>query len=171
MPSIQRTADLVQEISAASREQNTGADQINEAIRELDAVIQQNASASTESASVAENLASQAEQLRATVSFFRLGDESASGPGNDAMAPARAMPATAGRASAVGAALTERDARPGKTAQTGTAPADRKPGTQLRPKTAPETGRATPPGANGAGNGVALDLGAEEVSDAEFERY
>ncbi|MCC5986948.1 MAG: HAMP domain-containing protein [Pararhodobacter sp.] len=171
VPSIQRTADLVQEISAASREQNTGADQINEAIRELDAVIQQNAAASTESASVAESLASQAEQLRATVSFFRLGDESATGSDNAATAVAKAMPASTGMASAAGAPPTESTGRSGKAAQPATSPTDRKPGTRLRPKSAPETGRATPPGANGAGNGVALDLGTEEVSDAEFERY
>jgi methyl-accepting chemotaxis protein len=75
VPSIQRTADLVQEISAATREQNVGAEQINEAIRELDTVIQQNASASTEAASVSEQLAAQSEQLRGVISFFRLGDD------------------------------------------------------------------------------------------------
>ncbi len=72
VPSIQKTADLVTEISAAMREQNTGADQINQAIRQLDSVIQSNASASTEAASVSQGLAAQSEQLRAAMGFFRL---------------------------------------------------------------------------------------------------
>ena len=41
-PDVQRTADLVQEISAACREQDTGASQINKALQQLDSVIQQN---------------------------------------------------------------------------------------------------------------------------------
>ncbi|MBF0565410.1 MAG: MCP four helix bundle domain-containing protein [Nitrospirae bacterium] len=45
VPDIQKTAELVQEITAASNEQNTGAEQINKAIQQLDQVIQQNASA------------------------------------------------------------------------------------------------------------------------------
>jgi methyl-accepting chemotaxis protein len=70
-PDIQKTADLVQEISAASKEQNSGVEQINKAISQLDQVIQQNASASEEMASTAEELASQAEQLQATIDFFK----------------------------------------------------------------------------------------------------
>ena len=64
VPDIQKTAELVQEISAASREQSTGAGQSNEAIQQLDQVIQQNAS-------VSEELAAQAEQLQSTVEFFK----------------------------------------------------------------------------------------------------
>jgi len=70
LPDIQRTAGLVQEISAASREQDAGADQINRAIQQLDQVIQQNASAAEEMSSTAEELASQSEQLQETISFF-----------------------------------------------------------------------------------------------------
>ncbi|WP_231934303.1 methyl-accepting chemotaxis protein [Geobacter sp. DSM 9736] len=72
VPSIQKTAELVQEISAASKEQDSGAEQINKAIQQLDQVIQQNASASEEMASTAEELASQAEQLQSTIAFFRV---------------------------------------------------------------------------------------------------
>ncbi|MFP5239896.1 MAG: methyl-accepting chemotaxis protein [Acidobacteriota bacterium] len=72
VPDIKKTAELVQEIAAASREQNAGADQINKAVQQLDQVIQQNASASEEMASTSEELSSQAEQLMATVSFFKL---------------------------------------------------------------------------------------------------
>ena len=49
VPAIQKTASLVQEISSASNEQSLGIEQINDAIRELDAVIQQNASAAARS--------------------------------------------------------------------------------------------------------------------------
>ncbi|GAB1410069.1 hypothetical protein MASR1M90_12230 [Desulfovibrionales bacterium] len=73
VPDIQRTADLVQEISAASNEQNAGAEQINKALNQLDHVIQQNASASEEMASTSEELSSQAEQMQATMAFFHLG--------------------------------------------------------------------------------------------------
>jgi len=72
LPDIQRTAELVQEISASSKEQDSGAEQINKAIQQLDKVIQQNASAAEEMASTTEELSGQAEQLKATISFFSL---------------------------------------------------------------------------------------------------
>jgi methyl-accepting chemotaxis protein len=72
VPDIQKTAELVQEISAASNEQNSGVEQINKAIQQLDQVIQQNASATEEMASTSEELASQAQQLQDTISFFKL---------------------------------------------------------------------------------------------------
>lgn len=72
VPDIQRTAELVQEIAAASKEQDTGAEQVNKAIQQLDQVIQQNASASEEMASTSEELSAQAEQLQDTIAFFRV---------------------------------------------------------------------------------------------------
>jgi methyl-accepting chemotaxis protein len=72
VPDIRKTAELVQEISAASTEQNTGASQINKAIQQLDQVIQQNASASEQMSSTAEELSSQAETLQSTVAFFKV---------------------------------------------------------------------------------------------------
>jgi len=72
VPDIERTAELVQEIAAATGEQNSGAEQINKAIQQLDQVIQQNASASEEMASTSEELSSQAQQLQQTMSFFRV---------------------------------------------------------------------------------------------------
>jgi len=74
VPDIQKTAELVQEINAASGEQNTGADQINKAIQQLDQVVQQNASVAEEMSSTAEELAAQAENLQSSMEFFRLGD-------------------------------------------------------------------------------------------------
>jgi methyl-accepting chemotaxis protein len=72
VPKIKNTAGLIQEISAASREQKSGASQVVQAINQLDTVIQQNASASEESAAMAEELSSQAENLQQLVSYFKL---------------------------------------------------------------------------------------------------
>ncbi len=91
VPDIQKTADLVQEISAACNEQNSGADQINKAIQQLDQVIQQNASASEEMSSSSENMSSSAEEMSASagemtdqarglqeaIAFFKIGNEGA----------------------------------------------------------------------------------------------
>ena len=77
LPDIQRTAELVQEISASSKEQDAGADQVNRAIQQLDQVIQQNASAAEEMASTTEELAGQAEQLKSTIAFFTIDTHSA----------------------------------------------------------------------------------------------
>ena len=74
VPDIQKTSELVQEITASSKEQDTGAEQINKAIQQLDQVIQQNASASEEMASTSEELSSQAEQLQDSISFFNIGN-------------------------------------------------------------------------------------------------
>jgi methyl-accepting chemotaxis protein len=72
VPDIKKTADLVQEISSASREQSSGSEQIGKAMVQLDEVIQQNASASEEMASMAEELSGQAAQLMETMSFFKI---------------------------------------------------------------------------------------------------
>jgi methyl-accepting chemotaxis protein len=71
VPDIQKTADLVQEIAAASKEQNTGVGQVNMAVQQLDQVVQQYAAASEELSSTAEELSAQAEGLQSTVGFFR----------------------------------------------------------------------------------------------------
>jgi methyl-accepting chemotaxis protein len=75
VPDIQRSADLVQEISAASREQNAGAEQINKAIQQLDQVIQQNASAAEEMSASSEELSGQSQQLLKVIYFFHLAEE------------------------------------------------------------------------------------------------
>ncbi|GAO28453.1 methyl-accepting chemotaxis protein [Geofilum rubicundum] len=72
VPEIEKTAQLVQEIAAASMEQNTGADQVNSAIQQLNQVIQQNAAASEEMASSSEELSGQAEQMKEVVSYFSI---------------------------------------------------------------------------------------------------
>jgi methyl-accepting chemotaxis protein len=72
VPDIKRTADLVTEISASCREQDVGADQINQAIQQLDKVTQQNASASEQMSATSEELAAQAEQLQTSIAYFRI---------------------------------------------------------------------------------------------------
>ncbi|MCK5170482.1 MAG: hypothetical protein KAQ75_11440, partial [Bacteroidales bacterium] len=72
VPEIEKTSKLIQEIAAASMEQNSGADQVNSAIQQLNQVTQQNAAASEEIATGAEELAGQAEELKEIVSFFSI---------------------------------------------------------------------------------------------------
>jgi methyl-accepting chemotaxis protein len=74
VPEIERTAKLVQEITAASLEQQSGTDQVNTAIQQLNQVTQQNAAASEEMATSAEELSSQAEQLQEIISYFKVDD-------------------------------------------------------------------------------------------------
>ena len=85
VPDIKRTAELVEEISAACREQDIGANQVNQAIQQLDKVIQQNAGAAEEMSATSEGLSGQAEQLQHSIAFFRLGDTA---PAAQAAAPA-----------------------------------------------------------------------------------
>ncbi|MFC4488189.1 methyl-accepting chemotaxis protein [Chromobacterium aquaticum] len=70
--SSSRTADLVQEIAAASNEQASGVSQINSAIQQLSLTTQQNASASEELASTAEEMNDQAEHLHELMGYFKL---------------------------------------------------------------------------------------------------
>ncbi|MBB4217245.1 methyl-accepting chemotaxis protein [Rhizobium sp. BK212] len=72
VPDIRKTAELVAEISAACREQDVGASQINEAIQQLDKVTQQNAGASEQMSATSEELAAQAEELQASIAFFKV---------------------------------------------------------------------------------------------------
>jgi methyl-accepting chemotaxis protein len=73
-PEIEKTARLVQEIAAASMEQNAGAEQVNSAIQQLNQVVQQNAAASEEMASSSEELASQSDQMKEVISYFSIGN-------------------------------------------------------------------------------------------------
>jgi methyl-accepting chemotaxis protein len=72
VPDIKKTASLVQEIAAASKEQGAGIEQINKAMMQLDTVVQQNASASEELASMSEELSGQSEQLASAMEFFKI---------------------------------------------------------------------------------------------------
>jgi methyl-accepting chemotaxis protein len=86
VPSIQKTADLVQEISSASSEQNSGVGQINGAINQISQAVQQNAAASEELASTSEEMNAQALELQSMMAFFTL-----SGSQDQAGAPRSAV--------------------------------------------------------------------------------
>ena len=72
VPAINKTSDLVQEITAASEEQSAGAAQVNAAVGQLNQVTQQNASSSEELAATSEEMSSQAEQLQQLMAFFKV---------------------------------------------------------------------------------------------------
>ncbi len=90
VPSMQKTADLVEEIAMASQEQNKGSLQINAAVVQLDTVIQQNASASEELASMSEELNSQATSMKDTIGFFSLKGQKAPAASVQIAAPVEA---------------------------------------------------------------------------------
>ncbi|WP_148714782.1 methyl-accepting chemotaxis protein [Chitinolyticbacter meiyuanensis] len=72
VPSIRKTADLVQEIASASHEQTSGLDQINASVSQLAQTTQMNASASEELSSTAEEMSAQAIQLQEMIQFFQI---------------------------------------------------------------------------------------------------
>jgi methyl-accepting chemotaxis protein len=156
VPDIQRTAELVQEITAASKEQDTGAEQINKALQQLEKVIQQNASASEEMASTTEELTGQSDQLVSALSFFRTGDEGR---------PAQARPGAARPAERFDG-HTEGAGRPKQAAPNGH-------GSGANGKSVKPNARATPAGAKTAAKaGVSLRLNDKHDDlDGEFERY
>jgi methyl-accepting chemotaxis protein len=142
VPDIRKTAELVQEINAASAEQNTGASQVNKAIQQLDQVIQQNASASEEMAATAEELASQAEQLQQSIGFFKMDDGT--------------------RKPAAAAARTSAHPKPSTTKKPTTTPLSPKPKTRGATPAIP-TITLDPKEGNGDGNG--------DAHDKEFTTY
>ncbi|MCK6589656.1 MAG: methyl-accepting chemotaxis protein [Polyangiaceae bacterium] len=75
VPSIRKTADLVQRVTAASNEQSTSVSQMTKTMTEVDQVMQRNAAATEELSSTAEELAAQAESLQQLVGYFRIEDE------------------------------------------------------------------------------------------------
>lgn len=89
VPDIERTSQLVAEISRASQEQDAGATQVNVAIQQLDKVTQENTSAADEMSTTAEALASQAEQLQASIKFFRVSDDATADAAVFVRAPAK----------------------------------------------------------------------------------
>ena len=95
VPQIQRTSELVAEISAATREQREGAGQVNQALKQFDGVVQENASAAEELASTAKELANRAEELLQVMGFFTVAGRETAQAGHS-LAPRRA-PAPAPR--------------------------------------------------------------------------
>ena len=74
VPNIDKTAKLVQEITAASKEQNSGAEQVNNALQELNNVVQKNAAASEEITHNADDLSYKGNELKEAISFFKIDD-------------------------------------------------------------------------------------------------
>jgi methyl-accepting chemotaxis protein len=147
VPNIRKTAELVSEISAACREQDIGASQINEAIQQLDQVTQQNASASEQMTATSEALAEQAEELQASIAFFRT---EASAAGKDvSKTPVRG----ASPKSPIKPVASKKGAAAGRKAYSGRA--------------------TTVAGQQARAKGFALDLtqGGADDADADFKAY
>ncbi|WP_244936688.1 methyl-accepting chemotaxis protein [Methylobacterium currus] len=151
VPDIKRTASLVEEISAACREQDVGSGQINQAIQQLDKVTQQNASASEQVSATSEELAAQAEMLQATIAYFRI---------NGATAPAAGPQQVHGR---VDGAVSQLRATAARMAA---------PSAAVKSPSRAAARSAAKPKANGLhGSGFAFDMSAaEDVRDQEFKR-
>lgn len=142
VPDIKKTSELVEEISAACREQDIGTEQINTAIQQLDTVTQQNAAASEEMASASEELSAQADRLQETIAFFRV---------DDAKSSMRRVPQP----------VSKPAASVGHLAKTGQALGR---GRALPPKL---KGRA-----NGKLGGISLDLSTgADAEDADFQAF
>ncbi|MFD0912636.1 methyl-accepting chemotaxis protein [Methylophilus luteus] len=128
--SVQRVADIISEISAASAEQTTGIDQVNQAVTSMDETTQQNAALVEEAAAAAESLVDQANQLADAISQFKLEGKSFGG-GQAVTHKAAARPAPV--KAAVSHSTQQRDSGPparpvsggsfGKTAGHASAPA------------------------------------------------
>jgi methyl-accepting chemotaxis protein len=104
VPDIRKTAELVEEITAACREQDVGASQINQAIHQLDKVTQQNAAASEEVSATSMQLSHQAAQLQSSIAFFRIGETEHVGPQAQPQSADTAVAQLRARADAMGAA-------------------------------------------------------------------
>jgi methyl-accepting chemotaxis protein len=147
VPDIRKTAELVTEISAACREQDIGADQINQAIQQLDKVTQLNAAASEQMSATSEELAAQAEQLQSSIAYFQVNR----GAG---MAALRAVSAPASAAARRTAARSVRV--PAATTKSAAA--------------APSAQRNGPAKAQSGGFSLNLTAGGADQQDADFER-
>ena len=151
VPDIKKTAELVEEISAACREQDIGAEQVNTAIQQLDKVTQQNASASEQMSATSEELAAQAEQLQTTIAFFHMeGQAQAAHPVRQDKRPSVEV-----------AHLSADKPRLAKAS----------PPRPMAPAAKRSNGKANGK-ANGRGEGIVLDLvAAGDGQDGQFERY
>ncbi len=151
VPDIKKTAALVEEISAACREQDLGSGQINQAIQQLDKVTQQNASASEQVSATSEELAAQAETLQATIAYFRIeGTQAPAARSREIDGAVSQLRATAARMSAPSAAVKS--------------PALRTPAKRGGARTASKSVGGS------FGGGFALDMGEGDARDADFTR-
>jgi methyl-accepting chemotaxis protein len=153
VPDIKRTAELVEEITAACREQNVGANQINLAIQQLDKVTQQNASASEQMSATSEELAAQAEQLQTAIAYFRVDEY---GEHGEQVAARAAAP------------VRKAAAHPPVKVAKGTGTVRTAPARPAKARAGNASGRSN---GNGTG-GFALEMAdAGDARDAEFQRH
>jgi len=152
VPKIQRTADLVQEISAATREQDTGAQQINQAIRDLDQVIQRTASAAESAAQTSDHLSNQAVDLSGLIEYFRISGNYSSKSCDAGKNGQEAIPGPGERSSRAPIRAKFDDAAP-------------------LPRQSASINAASPTGSPANGSGYHLDIDSGALGDAEFERY
>ncbi|QRE73434.1 HAMP domain-containing methyl-accepting chemotaxis protein [Methylobacterium aquaticum] len=166
VPDIKKTAALVEEISAACREQDVGSGQINQAIQQLDKVTQQNASASEQVSATSEELAAQAETLQATIAFFRIDEEAASSrPIDGAVSQLRA---TASRMAAPSAMVRSPAKGPVKRAVAAQPAAKSKLSSAKLPSAKSPSARSMAGGLGGGG--FSLDMSEGDERDADFTR-
>jgi methyl-accepting chemotaxis protein len=158
VPDIQRTADLVTEINAASEEQAGGVQQINQAVQQLNTVVQENASSSEELASTAEELSSQSQLMREAILFLRTGRRQGVGPNPG-------EPRASARATTHGAPHQQGHAAPHP--QSAKAPAH---GAQPFHPTKDAKPPLSPPPTK-TGTGVTIHLGKADKEDEDYERY
>lgn len=94
--SIKRVTDIMTEIAAASQEQGTGIEQVNQAIGQMDQVTQQNAALVEEAAAAAASLQDQAATLSQVVSVFKISPAQVMTPATTAISAGRATQAAHG---------------------------------------------------------------------------
>ncbi|MEO5362396.1 MAG: methyl-accepting chemotaxis protein [Magnetococcus sp. DMHC-8] len=160
VPDIKKTAELVGEISAACREQDIGASQINTAIQQLDQVIQQNAAGAEQMSATSEELSAQAAQLQAMINFFDLGDKNRL-DGFGGLPQTRQAPVRTSFASKPGNQTGRSAARTGLPARSGHQ-------THYQSRSVKQTATASMPAKS---QGFNLDLAGSDAEDDRFEQY
>ncbi len=150
--SVRRVTDIMGEITAATQEQTSGIEQVNQAIAQIDEVTQQNAALVEEASAASQSMQEQASKLVQTVSAFKLAGAASSAQSN-------AVPASS--ASAARATRTVRPTAP-RAAPAATKPAASVPAASAAAR-APAT-LAAPMTSRGLANAGA---GAE----AEWEQF
>ncbi len=155
IPDIQKTSSLVQEIAAASNEQDTGAKQINEAVQQFSAVTQQNSASSEELAASATNLRSLSYELNEVISFFLTEND-----GNDNMAQLMKMITKHNAEAAKIEALMKSNGRNFKKNTLNVTPRDHKVAPQSK---TPKTGQDSI-------NGISLSL-FDKSEDKDYESF
>ncbi len=149
VPDIQKTAELVQEISVASREQDVGADEINRALQQLDQVVQQSAASSEEMAATSEELSAQSERLRESMNFFKLDESVSLADGDNRQKPERRI------SDSPGASLRDNGERKG---------VQSKPMSVAEPASVKHNGQAD-------SSGFELDMSEGSELDSGFVKY